>query len=153
MSAANIGSGFCRTSIPFDICRAIAGIGGALILPNAAGLLGRAYPPGRMRTIGFSILGALAPAGSICGGIMAALISQTIGVRWCFFITCVTRLSLSDFLLTRLLQCYAFCWMRWPWARRSASRAARDRPPSARRVGLCAGRKRPYAPELLLQPR
>ncbi|WWD00461.1 hypothetical protein V866_007376 [Kwoniella sp. B9012] len=80
--ASNIGSGFCKTPIPFDICRAIAGIGSALSLPNALAILGRTYPPGKMRNLVFAILGALAPSGFLIGGAVAAIFTVLVNVRW-----------------------------------------------------------------------
>lgn len=41
MVILNIATGFCRSVVPFDICRGLCGIGGALVTPNAAALLGK----------------------------------------------------------------------------------------------------------------
>ncbi len=90
MIIANIGSGFARHTIAgFDTCRGIAGLGGSLVLPNAAGMLGRAFPPGHLRTVSFSLYGAMAPAGSMLGAVFASLIVQTLPVGWAFWITAI----------------------------------------------------------------
>ncbi|KIR57651.1 MFS transporter [Cryptococcus bacillisporus CA1873] len=82
MISANLGTGFCKSPIPFDICRALAGVGSAMSLPNALAILGRTYPPGKIRNITFAILGALAPAGYCIGGGVASLFAQFVDVRW-----------------------------------------------------------------------
>ncbi|KAE8538309.1 hypothetical protein D1P53_005651 [Cryptococcus gattii VGV] len=82
MISANLGTGFCKGPIPFDICRALAGVGSAMSLPNALAILGRTYPPGKIRNITFAILGALAPAGYCIGGGVASLFAQFVDVRW-----------------------------------------------------------------------
>ncbi|WRT64885.1 uncharacterized protein IL334_001821 [Kwoniella shivajii] len=86
---SNIGSGFCKSPIPFDITRALAGIGSALSLPNALAILGRTYPPGKMRNIVFAILGALAPAGFLIAGTMAAIFTVLVDVRWIWWFTAI----------------------------------------------------------------
>lgn len=52
---------YSRSQIFFDICRALQGIGPALLLPNALAILGRTYPPGRRKDMMFSLFGAAAP--------------------------------------------------------------------------------------------
>lgn len=87
---SNIGSGFARHTIAgFDVTRGLAGLGGSLVLPNAAGLLGRAFPPGHLRTISFAVYGAMAPAGSMLGAVFASLVVQTIPVAWAFWLTAI----------------------------------------------------------------
>ncbi|OCF37435.1 hypothetical protein I316_00556 [Kwoniella heveanensis BCC8398] len=87
--AANIASGFCKTPIPFDICRAIAGIGSALSLPNALAILGRTYPPGHTRNVVFAILGALAPCGFVLGGSVAAIFVVLVSVEWVWWFVAI----------------------------------------------------------------
>ncbi|WWC59375.1 uncharacterized protein I303_101927 [Kwoniella dejecticola CBS 10117] len=87
--ASNVGSGFCKSPIPFDICRAIAGLGSALSLPNALAILGRTYPPGKIRNIVFAILGALAPAGFIVGGAVASIFTVLVDPRWVWWFTAI----------------------------------------------------------------
>ncbi|WVF69910.1 hypothetical protein IAT40_004694 [Kwoniella sp. CBS 6097] len=87
--AANIASGFCKSPIPFDICRAIAGVGSALALPNALAILGRTYPPGHTRNVVFAILGALAPCGFILGGGAAAIFVVLVSVEWIWWFVAI----------------------------------------------------------------
>ncbi|KAF4468292.1 Major facilitator superfamily domain general substrate transporter [Fusarium albosuccineum] len=44
-------NGFCDTFVSFNIVRAITGVSGALIMPNAVAMIGIALPPGRMRNL------------------------------------------------------------------------------------------------------
>ncbi|ODN86285.1 MFS transporter [Cryptococcus wingfieldii CBS 7118] len=89
MVVSNIGSGFCKSPIPFDITRAINGIGSALSLPNAIAILGRTYPPGQARNVAFAMLGALAPAGFWVGGLIGALFGQLVSMGWIFWFTAI----------------------------------------------------------------
>ncbi|WVW78590.1 hypothetical protein I302_100546 [Kwoniella bestiolae CBS 10118] len=98
--ASNIGSGFCKTPVPFDICRAISGMGAALSLPNALAILGRTYPPGKMRNLVFAILGALAPSGFLIGGAVAAIFTVLADVRWIWWFTAI---FIFVFLISGLL--------------------------------------------------
>jgi hypothetical protein len=54
-------SAFSRSSIFFDFCRAMQGIGPAICLPNAVAILGRSYPPGHRKNIAFAMFAACAP--------------------------------------------------------------------------------------------
>lgn len=56
-------------------------------VPNAVAILGRTYPPGRMRSIVFAILGALAPVGFLVPGTIAALLADNGAVKWIWFLT------------------------------------------------------------------
>ncbi|KAF2190212.1 MFS general substrate transporter [Zopfia rhizophila CBS 207.26] len=69
----------------FDICRAIQGIGPALLMPNALALFGRAYPLGIRKNIVFSIFGALAPAGFVVGSTFGSLFAQLAWWPWAFW--------------------------------------------------------------------
>ncbi|TYJ56292.1 hypothetical protein B9479_002982 [Cryptococcus floricola] len=89
MSLSNIGSGFCKSPIPFDITRALSGAGSAIALPNALAILGRTYPPGKTRNVAFSILGALAPLGYYVGGMIGAIFGQLVSVGWIFWFVAI----------------------------------------------------------------
>ncbi|ODN85645.1 MFS transporter [Cryptococcus wingfieldii CBS 7118] len=94
MSLSNIGSGFCKSPIPFDITRALSGAGSAIALPNALAILGRTYPPGKTRNVAFSILGALAPLGYYVGGMIGAIFGQLVIVGWIFWFVAILMAAL-----------------------------------------------------------
>ena len=85
----SLGAGFTvysHSQIVFDLCRALQGIGPAMMVPNSLALLGRMYPPGRKKEMIFSIYGATAPNRFIVGAIFGALLSQLAWWPWEFWI-------------------------------------------------------------------
>ncbi|KAF2646065.1 hypothetical protein P280DRAFT_485844 [Massarina eburnea CBS 473.64] len=91
---------YVRSQIFFDICRAMQGIGPALLMPNALALFGRAYAPNSIRkNIVFSIFGSLAPAGFVIGGTFGSLFAQLAWWPWCFWSYGLTAFGLSAFAL------------------------------------------------------
>jgi MFS family permease len=71
----------------FDICRALQGIGPALLLPNAIAILGRTYPAGRRKDMVFSIFGSTAPGGFLIGALFSSLFGQLAWWPWAYFTT------------------------------------------------------------------
>ncbi|KAF1970666.1 MFS general substrate transporter [Bimuria novae-zelandiae CBS 107.79] len=71
-------TGFSYTSnhIMFSVCRALQGIGPALLVPNAVALIGRTLPVGKQRMIGFACFGACDPLGATAGAVFSALIAE-----------------------------------------------------------------------------
>lgn len=70
----------------FDCCRALQGIGPAMLLPNAIAILGRAYPPGLRKEMIFSCFGATAPGGFIVGGVFSSLFAQLVWWPWAYWV-------------------------------------------------------------------
>ncbi|KAE8323847.1 MFS general substrate transporter [Aspergillus sergii] len=68
----------------FNIARALAGFGSALIMPNAIGIIGTTYPPGRMRNLVLGSFGATGPLGGYVGGIVGGLIFEHSSWKWLF---------------------------------------------------------------------
>ena len=97
----NIGIGFSSSAVVFDVLRALAGVGTALVVPNSIALLSKQYEPGIQRTIAFSSFGALAPIGFQIHAVFASLVAERIGPRWIFWIESVITSGLhrSDCLL------------------------------------------------------
>lgn len=56
--------------------RVLQGIGPAICLPNALAIFGAAYPPGHRKAMVFSLFGATAPGGSVCGMLFAAGVAK-----------------------------------------------------------------------------
>ncbi|KAF9696698.1 hypothetical protein EKO04_005195 [Ascochyta lentis] len=57
----------------FIFARVLGGIGPAILLPNALGLLGATYDGGMKKDMVFSLFGACAPIGAVVGGAFAGL--------------------------------------------------------------------------------
>ncbi|TIC08019.1 putative MFS multidrug transporter [Wallemia mellicola] len=68
---------YTHSIIFFDVCRALQGIAPALMLPNAAAIIGRTYPPGVKKAISFALFGASAPNGFVLGAVFSSLFAQS----------------------------------------------------------------------------
>ena len=79
-------SNYAHSEIFFDVCRALQGIGPAMIVPNSLAILGRTYPPGRRKDMIFSIYGATAPNGFLIGAVFGSLLAQLAWWPWEFYI-------------------------------------------------------------------
>lgn len=78
-------SAYVHKQIFFDICRAMQGIGSAMLAPNALALLSRAYKPGLKKNLTFALFGAMAPWGFVFGALSGALFAQTTWWPWTFW--------------------------------------------------------------------
>ncbi|KAJ5651669.1 hypothetical protein N7507_009095 [Penicillium longicatenatum] len=70
----------------FNVCRALQGIGPAMLLPNAIAILGRTYPPGLRKEMIFSLFGATAPGGFVVGGVFSSLFAQLAWWPWGYWV-------------------------------------------------------------------
>ncbi|OAG03103.1 MFS general substrate transporter [Paraphaeosphaeria sporulosa] len=84
-------TGFAYTSnhVMFSICRALQGIGPALLVPNAVALIGRTLPVGKQRMIGFACFGASGPLGATAGAVFSALLAELAWWPWMFWVLAV----------------------------------------------------------------
>lgn len=73
----------------FIICRAFQGIGFALLLPCAIGILGNIYPVGDRKNLAFGCVGASGPIGATLGAIFAAILAQLAWWPWIFYILAI----------------------------------------------------------------
>ncbi len=73
-------------SIFFDCCRALQGIGPAMLLPNGVAILGRTYVDGRRKHMVFSLFGAVAPGGFVIGSVFASLLAQRVWWPWAYWV-------------------------------------------------------------------
>ena len=81
---------YSHSQVFFDVCRALQGIGPALLLPNALAILGRIYPPGRRKEMIFSLFGATAPNGFLVGGLFSSLLAERVWWPWAYWIMAIT---------------------------------------------------------------
>ncbi len=66
----------------FCFCRALQGIGPALLMPNGLAILGRTYEEGNRKNMAFALFGASAPVGFAIGSIMSSLLAEK--ANWCW---------------------------------------------------------------------
>lgn len=83
----------------FDVCRAMQGIGPALLMPNGLAMFGRAYPIGIKKNIVFSIFGAVAPMGFVIGSCSGSLFASALWWPWSFWSYGITACLLGVFAL------------------------------------------------------
>lgn len=75
---------FCNDFIAFNVARALSGIGGALVVPNAVAIIGTTFPPGKERNLSLGLFGAGAPLGGWAGALCAGLLAQLTPWKWLF---------------------------------------------------------------------
>ena len=75
---------FCNNFIAFNFVRALSGIGGAMVVPNAVAIIGITYPPGKMRNLSLGLFGAGAPVGGWAGALCAGLLAELTPWKWLF---------------------------------------------------------------------
>ena len=78
-------SAFSRSSIFFDVCRAMQGIGPALLMPNGLAILGSIYPVGPRKDMAFASFGACSPLGFLVGAVFASLFAEFVWWPWAFW--------------------------------------------------------------------
>ncbi|MCJ1481803.1 Low affinity NH4+ transporter [Schaereria dolodes] len=73
----------------FDFCRAMQGIGPALLLPNALAIFGLTYPPGLKKNLIFALFGATAPGGFVVGAAFSGLLAERAWWPWAYWIMAI----------------------------------------------------------------
>lgn len=86
-------TGFMTNFVAICVMRALAGIGGAFMVPNSLALLTINFPPGKMRNITVALFGAMTPIGAAGGGIFAGFFVQLTPWKWLFFFLFVLCVS------------------------------------------------------------
>jgi MFS family permease len=82
-------------------CRAMQGIGPAIVMPNGLALFGTTYPPGKKKNMIFALFGACAPAGFVIGATFSSLLSMKAHWSWSFWILGIVCIGL--FVLTFII--------------------------------------------------
>ncbi|KAI5307704.1 hypothetical protein KEM55_007631, partial [Ascosphaera atra] len=86
----------------FAFCRAMQGIGPALIVPNGVAMLARLFPEEKKKAVALSIFGAVSPAGFVFGALLSGLFTQYVWWPWAYWCTSMlltTLCALSFFIL------------------------------------------------------
>ncbi|KAI2627897.1 MFS general substrate transporter [Hypomontagnella submonticulosa] len=76
--------GFCDNFIAFNVMRAMSGIGGAFIMPNAVAMIGITNPPGFARNLSLAFFGASAPIGGYIGALITGGFVESTPLVWMF---------------------------------------------------------------------
>lgn len=83
----------------FAFCRAMQGIGPAMLIPNALAILGRTYPPGKTKNMVFSLFGATAPGGYVLGAAFSGLFAQLVWWPWGYWVSGVVLFICAGLVL------------------------------------------------------
>ena|SRR5579859_3741080 len=77
-----------RNGIMLFIFRAFQGIGGAILVPGAVGIVGATYHKYHKRkAMAFAVIGGMATTGFLAGILLGGICSQLLTWRWLFYIT------------------------------------------------------------------
>ncbi|KAF7587679.1 hypothetical protein BBP40_006864 [Aspergillus hancockii] len=81
---------FCDHFFAFVTMRALAGVGGALIMPNAVAMISATNPPGRVRNLSLGFFAASAPLGGYLGALFLGAFLEKTDWKWFFvFVACL----------------------------------------------------------------
>ncbi|KAI2622363.1 MFS general substrate transporter [Hypoxylon sp. NC1633] len=94
--------GFCDNFVAFNVMRAVSGIGGAFIMPNAVAMIGITNPPGFARNLSLAFFGASAPIGSYLGALITGGFLGSASLVWMFVFIALVSLAFTVTLWTLL---------------------------------------------------
>lgn len=84
LTICTLANAFCKNFFAFVTMRALAGLGGALIMPNAVAMISSTNPPGRVRNLSLGLFGASAPVGGYFGALFLGAFLQRTDWKWFF---------------------------------------------------------------------
>ncbi|KAL8718410.1 MAG: hypothetical protein Q9225_004453 [Loekoesia sp. 1 TL-2023] len=79
----------------FDFCRAMQGIGPAILLPNGIAILGTLYPPSPRKDMAFAMFGSVAPVGAVVGAVFASIFAQFLWWPWAYWAMAIACLVIA----------------------------------------------------------
>src|SRR4051795_2370123 len=85
-TAASLLNGLATTSNVLIGCRALHGLGAALVSPAALSIVTTTFAEGKERTQALGVWSAIAAGGGAVGLILGGLLTETLSWRWVFFI-------------------------------------------------------------------
>ncbi|CAN3356682.1 aminotriazole resistance protein [Diutina catenulata] len=80
---------YTNSVIFYIICRAFQGIGFALLMPCALGILGTVYDNNSRKNLAFGLVGAGGPTGATIGALMAGVVSQLAWWPWAYWLLAI----------------------------------------------------------------
>ncbi|GLA18502.1 hypothetical protein AnigIFM62618_006151 [Aspergillus niger] len=96
LSLCTLISAFCSNFYAFVAMRALAGLGGAFIMPNAVALIASTNPPGRVRNLSLGFFAASAPTGGYFGALFLGAFIE--GTEWKWFFVFIAAIGIATFV-------------------------------------------------------
>ncbi|CAK44146.1 MFS general substrate transporter [Aspergillus niger ATCC 13496] len=96
LSLCTLISAFCSNFYAFVAMRALAGLGGAFIMPNAVALIASTNPPGRVRNLSLGFFAASAPTGGYFGALSLGAFME--GTEWKWFFVFIAAIGIATFV-------------------------------------------------------
>ncbi|KAH8805234.1 major facilitator superfamily domain-containing protein [Xylogone sp. PMI_703] len=94
----SLASGFAKSLVTLTVLRALTGIGGGFIIPNAIALLTINFPPGKQRNLAVGFFGAMAPIGAAGGSIFGGIFVQLTPWKYLFFFLAIAGAFASSYV-------------------------------------------------------
>ncbi|TXS44036.1 MFS transporter [Streptomyces sp. uw30] len=98
---SSLGAALAPTAIVLIVCRAVQGVGAALLAPTALALVLTLYPDGKRRGTALGVWGAVSGAGGAAGVLLSGLLTDLYGWRAVFVV--MVPLALAVLVATWLL--------------------------------------------------
>ncbi|KAK0113476.1 hypothetical protein ONS95_013733 [Cadophora gregata] len=86
LAATTLGAAFSPVEICMYVMRALQGVGAAVTIPTALGIIGYTIPPGRVKNYSFAFYSAGAPTGQVVGNLLGGIISEYTNWKVVFFV-------------------------------------------------------------------
>ncbi|KAG4418047.1 hypothetical protein IFR04_008784 [Cadophora malorum] len=86
LAATTLGAAFSPVEICMYIMRALQGVGAAVTIPTALGIIGYTIPPGRIKNYSFAFYSAGAPTGQVVGNLLGGVINEYTDWKVVFFV-------------------------------------------------------------------
>ncbi|KAJ5398807.1 MFS general substrate transporter [Penicillium sp. CMV-2018d] len=97
----SLANAFCNTYVSFIAMRALTGVGGGILMPNAVATLTIMVPPGKARNFTLATFAASPPIGAMIGALIAGAVLKYTEWKWHFIIlSCLGAVSFGSLFFT-----------------------------------------------------
>lgn len=80
-----LATAYGRNIVSISFMRALAGIGGGLLVPNAVAILTTTFPPGKERNLALALFASMGPVGGAGGCTIDGILFEWVDWTWLFF--------------------------------------------------------------------
>lgn len=99
---------YTKSAAFFDVCRAMQGVGAAILSPNAMAIIGATYPPGPKKGIIFCLFGSMSATGFFATSIFASLLAEAAWWPWAFWIYTIVTAAILVAAHVSIPQCFMY---------------------------------------------